>query len=261
MAVDELKKIRQKRLSRDFLVGALALTAIGLMVVFAWLMGAVGPFKQKSYYDVMYGFASGVEVGSPVRVSGVKVGRVESIDFVSALDQGAALKLRISVSKVASNSVRADSKFYINMAGIIGQRYIEITPGQGELIPPGSKLRGIDPPRIDQLLSQGYGVFGQIEEFLSQNQETISSFLNEFKKMMSEMNKILGGKDKKKVVALLSDLAAISSDVRRFTTDLSNEKAQKFFERLSVLIERAHEIDKPALKQFLQEEGIRARIF
>ena len=100
---------------------------------FGWLMGGIGTWKRQVHFSVLYGFAGGVEVGSPVRVSGVKVGKVESIEFVAGEVEGVSLRVNVAVSQAAATQVREDSRFFINMAGIIGERYVEISPGSPEI--------------------------------------------------------------------------------------------------------------------------------
>jgi hypothetical protein len=45
------------------------------------------------------------------------------------------------------------------------------------------------------------------------------------------------------------------------TKDLQAERARKFFAELADIVHRGSEIDKAALKKFLQDEGVRAHIF
>jgi phospholipid/cholesterol/gamma-HCH transport system substrate-binding protein len=257
-----------KSRAKEFWVGCLVLLAVALVLVFGWLMGVVGSFTREVRYSVEYGFAGGVEVGSPVRVSGVKVGKVERIEFLpqnvaSKREDRATLRLVVTVTPVAALAVREDSKFFINMAGIIGERYIEISPGSANqgVLAPGSTVRGVDPPRIDQLLSQGYGVFGQIQDFLEENQQTMTDFLNQMRRLITDLNGLMRGQDRKKIVVLVDNLNEITSDVKGMTRSLRQARAQHFFDQLVELIDRAHQVDKPALKKFLQEEGIRAHIF
>src|SRR6185437_15274339 len=130
------------KLSNEAKVGALVLGTGLLAVAFAWLIGLGNPFKQTVDFYVTYNFAGGIEVGSPVRVSGIKVGKVEKIEFFvptdakdnaqampgsDAYDESKAiapLRLKVSVRKDAAIGVREDSHFYVNLAGIIGERYI-----------------------------------------------------------------------------------------------------------------------------------------
>lgn len=258
-------RLNQGQWTKEFLVGLLALLALALMAVFAWLMGVLGPVSAKAQYKVLYDFAGGVEVGSPVRVSGVKVGRVEDIRFLEKpTPEGmlpASLEITLTVSRRALGAVREDSNFYINMAGIIGERYVEISPGSGDPLKDGARVRGVDPPRVDQLLSQGYGAFGKVQEFLEKNNKTISEFLDTFNNLMKDANRILKESDPTQIQKLLNNMVVLTTDMTKFTKDLSDEKATRFFQQLGVILERAHAIDRKVLEDFLQEEGIRARIF
>lgn len=241
------------------------LLTVGLSIVFFGLMGSFQLTGAKTRYKLLFSFAGGVEIGSPVRVSGVKVGRVESIEFlenVQGVDR-AAIEVTITLSPKAMGIIREDSRFFVNIAGIIGERYVEISPGSPEalLLPPGSRIRAVDPPRIDQLLSQGYGVFGRVQEFLDQNEKAIATFLTQLSRVMKETSQMLEKADREEMVRLLSNFSHLVADVRYLTAELRGERSREFFEKLQVLIDRAHEIDKPTLKKFLQEEGVRARIF
>ncbi len=251
------------KLSKEFWVGLLLLSVLALLLVFGSLLGMLGTFSRDARFAVLYSFAGGVEVGSAVRVSGVKVGKVESIEFIppTTVDAGdpASLRITISVAKRALGTIRKDSRFYVNMAGIIGERYIEITPGSGEPVAPGSVVRGVDPPRIDQLLSQGYNVFGRVAEFLEKKEGTISEFIDQLSHLLTDANEFLKGKENRKAFfTLISNLSAISSQLR---DGLNDPEGKLFFQRLSTLLKRAEQMDEKTLRKFLQEEGIRARIF
>ncbi len=250
---------------RDFLVGLFIIGAALLAVLFFWVMGMFSFVGGNPRFHLRFAFAGGVEVGSPVRVSGVKVGRVEGIEFLSQIEgaDGAAIEITISVAPKALGVIREDSRFFVNIAGIIGERYVEISPGTAgsNILPQGSRIRAVDPPRIDQLLSQGYGVFGRIQDFLEQNEKTVTGFLSQLAGLMSDATKLMEKTDREKLGKLLDDMAQITADVRHLSSQLRGPGGEEFFERLMVLIERAHDIDKPALKKFLQDEGVRARIF
>jgi phospholipid/cholesterol/gamma-HCH transport system substrate-binding protein len=206
-------------------------------------------------------------VGSPVRVSGVKVGKVSKIEFLpettEANQERVSLKLSIEVSNRAVPSVRQDSRFYVNMAGIIGEKYIEISPGTttAPVLVNGATVRGVDPPRIDQLLSQGYGVFGRIMDFMDENEKTLTEFLVGMKELIADANKILKGRERQKLLALIDNLNSITGDIHEMSTRMKNPETRKFYDQVFDLVNRAHSIDKPVIQKFLQEEGIRARIF
>lgn len=256
--------VQQKK---EFWVGFLILLSVIVCLGLFWILGSLQPWNSGMRLFVRYQFAGGVEVGAPVRVSGVKVGKVRRIDFLSEAQRkdsdGSSVKLEIQMDPEVKSLIRRDSKFYINIAGIIGERYLEITPGSlGEAqIESGSEVRGIDPPRVDQLLSQGYGVFGRVQEFLERNENTMQELLTTVNSLMTDTNSILKRLDRKRMGQLIDNLNEVSANMAALSRGLRTEKGRKFVDQLSELVDRAHQIDKPTLKQFLQEEGVRARIF
>src|SRR5665213_2628971 len=139
-------------------VGILILLSVVLMVVFAFALGTINLFSNANELKVAYNFAGGIEVGSPVRVMGIKVGKVRSIKFepdfrMPTTGEEVQLVITITVSKEAWPTVRNDSHFFINLAGVIGEKFLEISPGSTDhpQLTPGQVVRGEDPPRIDQM--------------------------------------------------------------------------------------------------------------
>ena len=67
-------------------VGALILVAVGLIAVFVMLMTGI-TFQPTNTVYVSFHNPGGLTTGAPVRISGVKVGRVSDIEFLGALDR------------------------------------------------------------------------------------------------------------------------------------------------------------------------------
>lgn len=252
-------------------VGLLALFSVALVVLFAYLMGFVSPFSNAKELNVMYNFAGGIEEGSPVRVMGIKVGKVKSINFDPAfkMENGEEVKLRltISIDRKAWTTVRKDSKFFINLAGVIGEKFLEISPGSAEApeFSSGDYVRGEDPPRIDQLISQSYGLAGKVINLLEKNEGSISNTIQQLDRLTTNFNKTLVLLDKttknKEVARLLDNAVKISDDLSYLTNNLRSKKAEETYDLVHKLLFRLEPVDGPALKKFLQEEGVRARVF
>jgi len=212
-----------KEYSTEIKVGALVFAAIALAVLFLWFLGDYTPIGRTYNIYALYDFAGGVELGTPVRVSGVKVGKVTGIKFLPPGDPearrfGVSLKLKLNISRTVREVVRADSRFFINQAGIIGERYIEITPGgaSAAVLEPGAVVRGVDPPRFDQLLSQGLDVFGQVADILERNREGLSDAaeaVERIGKMLKDVSSRLEDEDVERVGRILGRLDSISADM------------------------------------------------
>jgi phospholipid/cholesterol/gamma-HCH transport system substrate-binding protein len=219
----------------------------------------------------MYNFAGGIEEGSPVRVMGIKVGKVKSITFDPAfkMENGEEVKLRltIAVDKKAWSSVRKDSKFFINLAGVIGEKFLEISPGSAtaEEFSSGDYVRGEDPPRIDQLISQSYGLAGKIIALVEKNEGSVSNMIEQLDRLTTNFNKTLILLDKttknREMARLLDNAIKISDDVAYLTGNLRSKKVEESFELLHKLLFRLEPLDGPAIKKFLQDEGVKARVF
>ncbi|MFN7453976.1 MAG: MlaD family protein [Pseudobdellovibrionaceae bacterium] len=252
-------------------VGLLFFLSIALIVFFAWIIGFINPFSRTHTLKVLYNYAGGIEVGSPVRVMGIKVGKVSSIQFdalqKSMTGEEAKLVIEIEVEKKAWPSVRKDSRFFINLAGVIGEKFLEISPGslsQPEF-EPGATVRGEDPPRIDQLISQSYGLAGKIIELVEKNEGSVSNTIAQLDKLVTNVNKTLVLLEKtsqnKDVSRLVDNAIKISDDLAFLTGQLRTKKAEDSYDLVHKLLFRLENLDGPAVRKFLQEEGIKAKIF
>ncbi|OQW51869.1 MAG: organic solvent ABC transporter substrate-binding protein [Proteobacteria bacterium SG_bin7] len=252
-------------------VGLLFIATLALIAAFAYYLDAFNPFSNTKDLWVAYNFAGGIEVGSPVRVMGIKVGKVKEIIFDPNLKTEAGeevkLKIRIGVEKRAWSIIRSDSEFYINLAGVIGEKFVEITPGKAasEKLRPGTIVRGIDPPRIDQLISQSYGLAGKILDVINKNEGSITDTLKMADHLVANLNSLLNRIDKMSknddANKIFKNLVSITEDMAYLTKALRDPKSEKTFQLLQKLIWRLEGLDDKALKKFFQEEGIKAKLF
>jgi phospholipid/cholesterol/gamma-HCH transport system substrate-binding protein len=99
-------------------------------------------FGQIGGYEIQADFsnAGGLKPGSGVELSGVPIGQVTDIQLTGSRSQ---VTLRIS-NGVA---IQDDAIASIQTKGLLGERYITISPGGSDrLIPPGGKLRETESP-------------------------------------------------------------------------------------------------------------------
>jgi len=108
-------------------------------------------------YPVTVDFPSvgGLKAGSTVEIAGVEIGRVESI----GLDNyQARVKLRVNKGV----KLQEDSIASIKTKGLIGEKYVRISPGGSDkIIQPGGKIREVEAPvDFEELLSKY--IFGKV---------------------------------------------------------------------------------------------------
>ncbi len=251
-------------------VGLMFVAAIAGLLLFALALGVVNPFSSAKELMVAYNYAGGIEVGSPVRVMGIKVGKVKDIQFDPnfKLPSGEEVKLlmKITIDDEAWATVRSDSQFFINLAGVIGEKFIEISPGsaQSAELKSGQVVRGEDPPRIDQLISQSYGLAGKIFEMVEKNESSVVDtvkMMNDLVKNLNGLLKQIDTTSNKDARVIIGNLKTITSDMAYFTQKLRSKDGEETIQLMHKLIWRLEPLDSKQVRKFLQDEGIRARMF
>jgi phospholipid/cholesterol/gamma-HCH transport system substrate-binding protein len=97
----------------------------------------------------------GLKAGSTVEIAGVEIGRVETISLV---DYQARVAIRIN----AGVKLQDDAIASIKTKGLIGEKYVRISPGASEkLIANGGKIREVEAPvDLEELISKY--IFGKV---------------------------------------------------------------------------------------------------
>ena len=108
-------------------------------------------------YEVygLFGNSGGLKHGSSISIAGVEVGRVKEVIL-----EGYQAKVVMSLTE--SVKVQEDAIASIKTRGLIGEKFVEITPGGSEkVLGPGGRIRETQPAvDFEQLLSSY--VFGKI---------------------------------------------------------------------------------------------------
>jgi phospholipid/cholesterol/gamma-HCH transport system substrate-binding protein len=124
------------RYSREATVGAIVVIAI-IVFVFGtmWLSGR--SVNSANTVRIQFNNVSGLKRASPVRVSGVNVGKVEKIEFV---DVGKVLVVASLPPKIRP---RVDASAKIVSVTLVGDYAVDFDPGRSsEFLPPGRIILG-----------------------------------------------------------------------------------------------------------------------
>ncbi len=127
-----------KKYSMETIVGIFVtagLLCVGYMTV---KLGKISFFAEDP--NVLYArfsSVSGLKVGSPVEIFGIRVGNVQKIEIDP--DKGMA-SVQVGIKK--GIKVYDDAIASIKTAGLIGDKFIKIDPGgSGDLLKPGGVIR------------------------------------------------------------------------------------------------------------------------
>jgi virulence factor Mce-like protein len=208
-------------------VGILAISALGLLAYMLVKLGALAwfapPMKE---YLVHFDSISGLSPGARVLIAGVDVGRVKEI----SLERGRA---KLILSLQSEIVLYQDALALLRTQGLLGERYVEIQPGQGELLKPGQEI-----PKSLLLLD--------LDRFLDQ----VGSLSTSVRQFSDSFNQVFGGTEgQARLERLVEDLDALGQWVRQVNESegtfkklieepLAYEKLTQALESASQFVER-----------------------
>ena len=145
-----------KKIDLELAVGLFIIAGILCLGYLSVKLGKMEIIGERGYE--IYGVFSnigGLKVGSSVEIAGVNVGHVKSI----VLDD---FQARVVLNFPKDLPIQEDAIASIKTRGLIGEKYIEITPGGSEkVIKPGGRIRETQPAiDMEELISKF--VFGKI---------------------------------------------------------------------------------------------------
>ena len=140
-----------KKISVEFIVGLFLITGIAAVTYLSVVISGVSAFESDGY-QLMAKFenSSGLKRGASIEIAGVKIGRVDSISLDSETQES-----MVWLTIDAGVEVQDDSVASIRTAGIIGDKYIKISTGGGDLLVDGDEIIETEPSiSIEELVSK-----------------------------------------------------------------------------------------------------------
>ena len=158
-----------KQTKLEFLVGCFVLLGIAAIVYLTIKLGTGSMLSGDTYaLEARFDNASGLNVGGSVHVAGVPVGRVEGIR-VDPKDFSAI----VTISVLSGLNLPADSMASIKTTGLIGDKYISLSPGAEETaLKPGDRITMTESAvDIESLI--GKMAFGSVDKGQDSSKDSI----------------------------------------------------------------------------------------
>lgn len=185
----------------EWKVGALIVAAAVILIGFVFVLGN---FSLRSGYTIYvdYDYIGALQPGAPVKVSGIKVGKVEAVDFLGGKPDASGRRVQVRVAvwieDRAKEAIRSDAEFFINTQGVLGEQYLEIVPGRDwdkPALAADTIVHGLpavhDPPRTDLVVARLYEVLDGVSSVLHDDRDAIKNLLSNSANAVAEINKLL----------------------------------------------------------------------
>ena len=189
----------------EFKVGIFVFVGLAMIGALLVQFGRLGEgFKTYYALTVRFSNASGLLKGSDVLLAGARIGKVAGGPRLVREGDGVAVPLKIyDYVKVPEGT-----KFTVGSSGLLGDRFVVVTPPPGQpkaYLPPNAYIDGTRETGIDDLTREGGALVSDLRGTVQKlNQETLSSenmqnlkssmeHLNEATSALAESSKKLDG--------------------------------------------------------------------
>ena len=141
-------------------VGIFVLLGIICVGYLTFRLGEIEVMGDKYYFlNSRFTSVTGLKVGAQVEIAGVQVGQVDGISL-DPKDQVALVRLKIKEGVRLSDDVIAS----IKTAGLLGDKYIQLSPGgSGRYLEPGEMIIETEPALDIEALIGKYA-FGKLDK-------------------------------------------------------------------------------------------------
>jgi phospholipid/cholesterol/gamma-HCH transport system substrate-binding protein len=131
-------------------VGIFAAICLVILAWMIWNIEDINPFAEADdVVPVLFDSVAGLDEKAAVRVAGVRVGRVDSIEL-----QGRQALVRLVLEKNVPLTLGTQAR--IASLGLLGDKYVELVPGPADAppLPEDTHIPGTTPPSFDDAMAQ-----------------------------------------------------------------------------------------------------------
>lgn len=221
----------RKGLSPEAKVGLFVLLGILLLTYMTFRLGKIHIGKKKGYeIYAVFDSVSGLNVKAPVKVAGVRVGEVESINLVNG-------RARVTMRIEPQYQIPADSMVSVRTQGLLGEKYVEIAePSQGaRYVKPGGTLQETTRTAdIDQLVTRLSGIADDVKAVTGSLKKVFGTPEGEagLKRILDNMDALTGNlnhlvtANQQNITSLVSSLnEVVTANKERLNTIMANTEA------------------------------------
>jgi phospholipid/cholesterol/gamma-HCH transport system substrate-binding protein len=210
----------------EFKVGIFVFVGLAMLGALLVQFGRLGE-GVKTYYPLTVRFsdASGLLKGSDVLLAGARIGKVSGGPQLVREGGGVAVPLKIY------DYVRLPeaTKFSVGSSGLLGDRFVVVTPPPGEpkaYLSPNAYINGTRETGIDDLTRQGGALVNDLRTTVQKlNQDTLSAQnMENLKSSMEHLNQATSAlaESSKKLDGVVEQADSTMSSAKKAADDLQN---------------------------------------
>ena len=143
-------------------VGIFIVVALFFFIAGILMMGQKTKFfMPKEKLVAIMPDASGLKTGAPVWLAGVDVGLVRSIRF-SDPEKNNNVEVVLEIDRDALRKIGRDSRIVIKTRGLLGEKYVDVTPSQTIQETPETIVYGTSTVKLDDVMQKAGSAFDRL---------------------------------------------------------------------------------------------------
>ena len=188
------------KISKSFWIGLVFVSSIIIFVGGLLYIQDISIQKSNYSFTVLFDNVQGLHVGDQVDMLGKKIGKVSQTRFINQ-----KIAVQLSINNSFAFSIPVDSKIEVKSEGLIGSKFISITPGinRKDYILPGSKVEGLREFDLSEITP---GILPLTED--------LSSFARQLKST-------LGEEEKDNIRLIIKNIESFTASLDTFIYSLS----------------------------------------
>lgn len=227
----------------EFKVGLMFIIGITLLGIMLFRASQCRFSSGDKEAKIVFGYVGGLLKKAPVHMHGIEIGKVKSVELVGN-------KVEVIVSLRTKEPIKEGYRIYIDILGLVGEKYIEILNGPIENSETKDEpLRGIDPVsvgnvmvRVEEIAEKTLKTIDFVQEFVKINEKKVADGASELRAFALETREMLRGtmNNMDSLITNINNLAETAeSDIGETITNLKTltKGLNSDREKVSLLIE------------------------
>jgi phospholipid/cholesterol/gamma-HCH transport system substrate-binding protein len=203
-------------------VGVLIL--VSFVILGGFILVMTGTSLQSTYaIYVDFDNPGGLQAGAPVRIAGVKVGKVAELTFRGGrvdpeTHRRTLVRAKLLLEERVRASIHEDADFYVTTQGVLGEQFLSIDPGSPDrpMMKDGAIVKGIDPPRLDLFLAKAYELLDTLVNGVRNNRELIQDMAVGAAGVLKNLNLVLAD-NRDRITRTLANVEELTLQAKALT--------------------------------------------
>ena len=211
-----------KKTQNEVAVGAFVLIGMLLLSLIVFFVSGVYLFRPGYSVTVSYNYVSILDKGAPVRMAGVRIGEVSSVNLIYDPEhQHTRVQVKLFIEK--GIEIRRNYEFEIRGTHILSEPHIEISPQKGDepVLKDGDVLQGVNPVPLEDLIDRAHHITAQLDEMVTELHDAVKDkevgaamkeIVVNMAALTKSLDKVLSGSDE--------DLKGTMQNIRKSTDSI-----------------------------------------